>query len=183
VSYPPYHYNWNLTVTLKDYFDYKEQTRSSELAAMVTGDDATVATMARMINDSSLRDNLKKSDVVNLIARFIQTLPRTNQDVKTPYDNYPRYPLETLVDQGVDSEDTSILAATLFSILDFDVVFLSFEAQKHVTIGIYMPGTAGYSFEYQGKRYHILETTGQNWRLGELPSQYLGLTPTIYPVG
>jgi outer membrane murein-binding lipoprotein Lpp len=183
VTYPPYHYAWDLPVSLRSYFSYKEKSRPSELGAMVTGDDATIDTLVRVINDSALNNNLKKSDVVNLIARFTQSLPHTNQDVKTPYDEYPRYPLETLVEQGGDSEDTSILAATILSMLDFEVVFLSYGPQKHVAIGVYMPGTGGYNWEYQGKRYYSLETTGEYWQLGECPPQYVGLTPTVYPIG
>jgi len=183
VTYLGSRYEWDLSVALRSYFNYRGQTRPSELGTMATVDDATVVSLANKINDSSLRDNLKMSDVVNLIARFTQTLPRTNQDIETADDDYPRYPLETLVEQGGDSEDTSILAATLLSILDFDVVLLSFPDQKHVAVGVYMANAAGYSFEYKGKRYIYLETTGQNWSLGELPTQYMGLTPTIYPIG
>ena len=183
VTYAPYRYAWDLPVTLREYFSYKEKQRASGIGAMVTVGDATVRTLTNMINTSSLSDNLKQSDVINLIAKFTQTLPHTNQDVRTFNDTYPRYPLETLVDQGGDSEDTSILAANLLSMLGFEVVLISFESQKHVGIGIYMPGTAGYSFEYLGKRFHYLETTGQNWRLGEMPAQYLGLTPAVYPIG
>lgn len=183
VTYAPYSYEWDLTVTLGSYFNYKEKTRISELAAMVTVGDTTVATLARKINDSALENNLKKSDVVNLIARFIQSLPHTNGDVKTPDDEYPRYPLETLVEQGGDSQDTSILAATLLSMLDYEVVFLSYETQKHVAIGVYMPGTGGYNWEYNGKRYHMLEVTGDYWKLGDCPPLYVGITPIVYPIG
>jgi hypothetical protein len=67
--------------------------------------------------------------------------------------------------------------------LNYEVVFLSYKDQKHIAIGVYMPGTGGYNWEYNGKRYHMLEVTGDYWKLGECPPSYVGLTPTVYPIG
>jgi outer membrane murein-binding lipoprotein Lpp len=182
VTYPPYRYAWDLRVTLRDYFGYKEKQRATGLGAMATVNDATVKNLAGTINNSSLSNNLKQTDVINLVARFTQSLPHTDQNVSTAYDSYPRYPLETLVDQGGDSQDTSILAATLLSLLDFDVVLLSFDSEKHVAVGVNIPA-GGYSWEYKGNRYYYLGTTGEYRKLGECPTQYIYLTPNIYPVG
>jgi hypothetical protein len=182
VSYPPYHYAWSLSVKLGDYFDYKDKGRVNALGVYVTVDDPALISLAGMIRNSSQSDNLKQSDVVNLISKFVQSLPHTDTDVRTADDSYPRYPLETLVDQGGDSEDTSILAATLLSLLDYDVVLLSFESENHVAVGVNLSTSGGKYWEYQGKRYYYLGTTGDYRKLGETPTQFLYLTPTIYPV-
>ena len=126
--------------------------------------------------------DLKRSEVVNLVAKFIQTLPCTNKDVTTPYDQYPRYPLETLFEEGGDSQDTSILAAALLSRLDYDVVLFFFESQKHAAVGVNMPGTPGYSWEYKAKRYYYLETMGQGPVLGDCPPEYRAVQALIYPI-
>jgi outer membrane murein-binding lipoprotein Lpp len=181
VSYPPYRYTWDLPVTLRDYFNYKESARAG-LGAMVTADDATLQRLATMMRNSSLDDNLKQSDVVNVVAKFTQSLPKTDLDYRKAYDSYPRYPLETLVDQGGDSQDTSILAATLLSLLDFDVVLLGFENDKHMAVGVDLSTSGGKYWEYQGKRYYYIGTTGDYRKLGECPTQYLYLTPDIYVI-
>jgi hypothetical protein len=182
VSYPPYHYAWSLSITLGDYFDYKDKARTNALGLYVTVDNAALKSLATMIRNSSQSDNLKQSDVVNLVARFTQSLPHTDLDVRTAHDSYPRYPLETLLDQGGDSEDTAILAATLLSLLDYDVVLLSFDSEKHVAVGVNLSTSGGKFWEYQGNRYYYLGTTGDYRKLGETPTQFLYLTPTIYPV-
>jgi len=182
VSYPPYHYAWSLPVTLGDYFNYKDKSRVSALGVYITVDDPALKSLSGMIRNSSQSDNLKQSDVVNLIARFTQSLPHTDLDVRTAHDGYPRYPLETLVDQGGDSEDTSILAATLLTLLDYDVVLFSFESEKHVAVGVNLSTSGGKYWEFQGNRYYYLGTTGDYRKLGETPTQFLYLTPTIYPI-
>jgi hypothetical protein len=135
-----------------------------------------------MIRNSTLSDNLRQSDVVNLVAKFTQSLPHSDKDVKTAYDDYPRYPLETLADQGGDSEDTSILVATLLTLLDYDVVLLSFQNEPYVAVGVNLSTSGGKYWEYQGTRYYYLGTTGDYRKLGETPTQFLYVTPTIYPV-
>ena len=181
VSYPPYHYAWDLPVTLGDYFGYKDSPRAA-LGDMVTVNDDSIKSLATMIRNSSLDDNLKQSDVVNVVAKFTQSLPKTDLDYRKPYDSYPRYPLETLVDQGGDCQDTCILAATILSLLDFDVVLLVFENDKHVAVGVDLSTSGGKYWEYQGKKYYYLGTTGDYRKLGECPTQYLYLTPDIYVV-
>lgn len=182
VSYPPYRYEWDLPVTLRDYFDYKNSARAA-FGAMATVGDDTLQDLATMMRNSSLDDNLKQSDVVNVVAKFTQSLPKTDLDYRKAYDSYPRYPLETLVDLGGDSQDTSILAATLLSLLDFDVVLLDFKNDKHMAVGVDLSTSGGKYWEYQGKRYYYLGTTGEYSKLGECPTQYLYLTPDIYVVG
>ncbi len=95
----------------------------------------------------------------------------------------PLYPLETLFQQGGDSADTSILAAALLKKLGFGVVLLAFEQQKHMAVGVNMPGAGGYSWEYQAVRYFYLETTGKQWQIGDCPPEYRSATPTITAIG
>ena len=181
-------YKWQLPVPLKSYFDYKAKPRPSDLSklgAMVTDADANsvINVLIGQIKNMATTYDLKKSDVVNLVAKLIQNLPGTNNDVTTPYDNYPRYPIETLVDQGGDSQDTSILAAALLSRLEYNVVLFDFDTKKHMAIGVDMPGTGGYSWEFQAKRYYYLETTGDALILGDCPPEYRYIQPVIYAPG
>ena len=180
---------WELSIPLKTYLYYKEKARitdTSKYTAMATDSyaDSLLNILVTQIKDAALRYNYNKTDTINLVAAFIQSLIFANNDVTTPYDNYPRYPIETLWDQTADCEDTSILAAALLYRLEYSQVFFVFNQPKHVAIGIYVPAAVGSDgWEYQGKRYIYLETTGENWTLGHAPSVYLALQPEIYAVG
>ena len=37
---------------------------------------------------------------VNLVITFVQSLPYTSDSVTTAFDEYPQYPMETLVEYG-----------------------------------------------------------------------------------
>jgi hypothetical protein len=175
-------YVWDLPVSLRSYFTFKDKPRLTDIVAMARENDPSLDTMVRLIEDSALNNNLKKSDIVSLVGKLTQSFPRTNKDVKTPYDDYPRYPVETLVEEAGDSQDNAILAAALLYRLEYDVVFFLYQDLKHLAVGVYMPGTGGYGWEYKGKRYYYLETTGENWALGECPPQYNTTTPGIIPI-
>jgi F0F1-type ATP synthase membrane subunit b/b' len=180
-------YLWQLQIPLRSYFGYKAKTRPTEpskLGIMVTDADANALldVLVSRVRDATLNNNLRSSDVVNLVAKFVQTLPGANKDVTTPYDGYPRFPLETLFEQGGDSQDASILAAAILIRLNYNVVLFNFDAQEHMAIGVDMPGTGGYSWEYNAKRYYYLETTtGEALVLGDCPPKYRDIQPTIYP--
>jgi F0F1-type ATP synthase membrane subunit b/b' len=182
VSYQNRNYSWDLPVTLNSYFDFKAKIRRPKnLPAMVMENDPALDTLVSYIKDSSLEKNLKKSETVNLVARLIQSFPRTNQDVRTPYDDYPRYPVETLVEQAADSQDAAILAAALLYRLEYEVVFFYWAEPEHVAVGVYLPSTGGYNWEYGGKSYYVLETTGTAWQLGDAPPSYRS-APVITPL-
>jgi outer membrane murein-binding lipoprotein Lpp len=180
---------WELSIPLKTYLSYKEKPRitdTSKYTQMVTDSDADslIDKLVRQIEDAALRYNFNKTDTIDLVGAFVQSLIFANNDVTTPYDNYPRYPIETLWDQTADCEDTSILTAALLYRLQYSQVFFVFNQPKHVAIGVYVPAAVGSDgWEYQGKRYIYLETTGENLTLGHAPSVYVALQPSIYPVG
>jgi predicted transglutaminase-like cysteine proteinase len=182
-------FTWELSIPLKTYLSYKEKPRitdNSKYTQMVTdsGADALINKLILQIQDAVLRYNYNKTDTIDLVGAFVQSLIFANNDVTTPYDDYPRYPVETLWDQTADCEDTSILTAALLYRLQYSHVFFVFNQPKHAAIGVYIPAMVGLDgWEYQAKRYIYLETTGENFTLGHAPSVYVVLQPSIYPVG
>jgi hypothetical protein len=183
-----YQYYWQISIPLRTYFYYKEMPRAldskkySTILADAKG-NSIMDSLVSQIRNAALSYNLKPSDQVNLIASFSQSLVHGNKDIATPYDDYPCYPVETLFQQGGDSEDNSILAAAILTRLDYNVVFFVFDEPKHVAVGVDFPTSLGLSgWEYQGKKYVYLETTGQKWQLGQGPTVYTSARPTIVPV-
>lgn len=182
-------YKWELSIPLRTYLHYKEIARigdTSKYNEMIMDDyaESQIYQIIKEINDAVLEYNLNKSDTINLVGTFVQSLVFANNDVTTPYDDYPRYPIETLFDQSADCEDTTILAAALLYRLEFNEVIFVFTEKPHVAVGVYNPATIGLDgWEYQGKRYIYLETTGDAWTLGHAPNVYQTLQPQIYLIG
>jgi Skp family chaperone for outer membrane proteins len=188
-SYQNKDFTWELSIPLKTYLYYKEKpeiTDTSRFNTMVKDNyaDSLMNVLIRQIKDAVLRYNFNNTDTVNLIGTFVQSLIRANNDPTTPYDDSPRYPIQTLFDQGIDSEDTSILTAAILYRLEYTEVIFVFNQPEHIGIGVYAPAVVGLDgWEYQAKRYIYLETTGELWNLGYVPYVYLGNQPEIYPVG
>lgn len=183
-------YYWTLPIPLRTYFYYKEKPRPISFlgySSMVTDpyDDSLIDGMVRNLGEAAVTKNLSMLEKTNFVVAFIQSLPYTEDVVTTPYDEYPRYPAETLFDRGGDCEDTSILAATLLTAMGYNVVLLVFEEEQHMAIGVDIPNAnaLGYYWEYQGEKYFYLETTGEGWQIGDCPSEYRKALAHMYSVG
>ncbi len=116
-------------------------------------------------------EDRSEREVVEHLISFVQSLPYTSDNLTTGYDEYPRYPLETLVDNGGDCEDTAILAAALLNEMGYGAVLL--QLPDHMAVGVACPEPpAGTCYEFEGSRYCYLETTGRGWTIGEVPPDF-----------
>ena len=121
---------------------------------------------------------------MNFAASFVQNLK-----YETEREEYPNYPVETLVDKGGDCEDTAILTAALLQAMGYDAVLIRFSPPKegdagHMAVGVAVTGVSGgRSYSYDGQTYYYLETTS-SWPVGEIPpdilSKYKGKSDGIY---
>ena len=114
------------------------------------------------------------SQTISMMIGFVQSLPYTSDDVTTKFDEYPRYPVETLVDNGGDCEDTSILLAALLNAMKYDVVLLA--SKDHMAVGVGVPPSTPPLGDYamtmlkgSGRTYAFLETTGNGFQIGQCP--------------
>lgn len=114
---------------------------------------------------------------VECIIAFIQTMRYKNDGT---YE-YPRYPIETLIDKGGDCEDTAILLEAILRQMGFDVVLVS--PDKHMGVGIALKyEIEGAAFEHRNKYYYYIETTSAGWGIGDYP-EHLSAGVAIYDPG
>lgn len=186
-------YTWNyrgkwswqmkLPVSLYDYYRKLPRPPTKNYSVYVTHplDDAYIDTLVEKLKNAAKGAGFTEFQTVEFAAAFVQSLPYTVDSVTTPYDEYPRYPVETLVDNGGDCEDTSILLASILDRMGYGVVLLN--PPKHLAIGVKGSGNiSGTCWLYEGDNYYYIETTGQNWRIGQLPDKYQGAAASIYPI-
>lgn len=119
------------------------------------------------------------------VMKFVQSCIPYAKDVdSTGHSDWPRYPIETLMDENGDCEDLSILCAAIIARLDFSVVLLHYPG--HLAFGV--AGADHLKGEYvvdptTGHRFYYGEATADNWHLGQIPPKYRELTPeTLLPV-
>ena len=175
--------SWTLSLSIPDslyrYYGDKERIETEDYSVYVThpDDDDYLGTIVREFNDIALEEGYTEEEKINLIITFVQSLPYTSDSVTTAFDEYPRYPIETLVEYGGDCEDTSILTAAFLDALYYDVVLVN--PPEHMAVGIGIDAYGTY-WELDGEKYFYLETTGEGWGIGEMPPEYEGGTAFIF---
>jgi hypothetical protein len=181
---------WKLTLPIpKEVYDYchgMERAPIEDYSIYVTHplDDNFTASIATELKRLAEQRGYDSEETVNFAASFVQNLK-----YETEREEYPNYPVETLVDRGGDCEDTAILTAALLQAMGYDAVLLRFSPPEegdagHMAVGVAVAGVSGgRSYSYDGQTYYYLETTS-SWPLGEIPddilSKYKGKTDDIY---
>jgi hypothetical protein len=184
-------WTWNLQIPQAAYDYYKALPRSNtaNYSIYVTNplDDPYINKLVEELQRLSKQEGYTEFETVSFAAAFVQGLEYTSDLVTEGYDEYPRYPIETLVDKGGDCEDTAILAASIIRGMGYGVVLLVFpktaDSPGHCAVGVAgEKGMPGCYWEYNGRCYYYLETTGKNWEIGETPDKYQRASARIYPM-
>ena len=93
------------------------------------------------------------------------------KDADLNFDDYPKYPIETLVEENGDCEDTSYLLGSILETLGYKTILILYD--DHMAVGVeindFCGGCAYYKFN--GTRYIYVETAA-NLGIGKLPSGY-----------
>jgi hypothetical protein len=189
-NYEGKHWNWNLSIPQELYDAYKTvpvntRTRNgpSGYGFLTTTQDYYVKMLAQKLNETTNTLGYGSYDQVSFVLAFVQSLPYTSDNVTEGYNEYPRFPIETLVDGGGDCEDTSILFATITLILGYGTVYIN--PTDHYAVGILGDNLRGTYWEYpQGSNhtYYYCETTGDGFKIGQLPEEFLGKNAFIYSI-
>lgn len=177
-------YNQSITVTIpKDYYDfYRSKSHSGkdfDHYALSEDDRVFLGQMIDSFKEQGQKYNFTDDQIALNIIAFVQSMPYTSDNVTTGYDEYPRYPIETLVDGGGDCEDSAILAAALLLEMGYGVVLI--ELPAHMALGVKGgENLTGAYYEYNGDRYYYVETTATGYKLGEIPPEYIGDAVKLY---
>ena len=181
-------WTWDLTIPLVLYLDYRAFHRPSDIDDYVklsldSRDDYYIESLVDGLEEAAENKGFSKYETVEYVISFVQSLPYTEDNVETPWDEYPRYPIETIFDRGGDCEDTSILVAALLDEMNYDVCLVILENEEHCAVGIAGgEGIQGTYYLVDDTKYFFLETTGTGWEIGELPSSITDSTAKIYPL-
>ena len=143
---------------------------------LFTTSDSAVEELAAKIGAIAATRNFTLQDTVGLSLSFVQTLGYIDDEVYG-HPDYPKFPVETLVDHGGDCEDLALLLAALLYDMGVDVILLN--PPEHMATGVWFEGlnvSGGYYVEYHGKKYYYCETTSTGWSIGELPD---GMSSTM----
>lgn len=168
--------------TTLDYFRNHARLNGEDYTIYVTNteDDDYMTGVANKLRVLASQEGYTGAREVNFVASFVQSMPYEFDNVTTGYQEYARYPLETLVDGRGDCECKSILTAELLDLLGYKLALISLP--EHVAVGVYLPNGSGSSYPKYGVNYLYLETTQLGWMVGDMPPAYNGVSASLYPV-
>lgn len=178
-------WTWEGSIPQSLYEYYKEiprpPTRNYSVYVTHPLDDVYIELLTEELTQAAQEAGFSEDETVEFAASFVQSLPYTADSVTTPYDEYPRYPIETLVDEGGDCEDTSILLASIIDKMGYGVILI--ELSDHCAVGIKGgENVHGAYWEYKGNKYYFIETTAEGWEIGGIPEEYLYATADLFPM-
>ncbi len=113
---------------------------------------------------------LSNYQFANLILSFVheQNIKYSYDEDSTGYIEYLRYPLETVYDLTGDCDCKAILACALFKKIGYRVAFAIMPG--HAALAITTNSSPFYAnLDYNGTKWFYCESTGDNWKPGQLP--------------
>jgi len=161
------------------YLYYKNYDRSNyhyQDGRFATPNDPIIQTIARDITDVSIStgETCKYCLAIDFVESMVYDYVELNTNTE-----YPRYAVETMVDETGDCEDTSFLMASILKSLGIDTVLLLYS--DHMAVGVSCNGCSGTYYNYNGKQYYFLETTSMPniWTLGQIWGKYGEESPRV----
>lgn len=189
-DYDGRHWIWNLSIPMALYEVYRgvpQSVRTKEgprgYDYLTTTQDYYVGLLAQKLDDTARQMGYDDYGRAGFVLAFAQSIPYTSDLETSGYAEYPRFPIETLVDYGGDCEDTAILFASLLLIMGYSVVYIN--PPDHFAVGVLGDNWRGSSLVYpkdSNQTYFYCETTGVNFKIGQLPQEFTGQNVHIYPI-
>lgn len=164
---------------------YANRTRTQNYGAYVSDsyDDSYIQSIVSEFESYGGENDLTDREIINHMMGFVQHLEYSTDEVSTGYNEYPKYPTETLLDKGGDCEDTCILLASMLEQFGYGAVLLAFYDAQHMALGIAGgDDIQGSSVTHEGQQYYYVETTDTGWKIGQTPDQVQGHSPEVISI-
>ncbi|MDK2892214.1 hypothetical protein [Methanohalophilus sp.] len=168
----------------EDYKFYSERSRIRDYDQFANDpyDDELISQIITQIEYLASEAGYGEDEIPYIVTAFVQSLPYVSDSASAGYDEYPRFPFETLYHGGGDCEDTSILLTSLLHEMGYGVALIVLP--DHMAVGVQGDDSLlGSYYEYNGIKYFYLETTNSGWDVGVIPSRYRNVEATIIPIG
>ena len=181
---------WAITIELSPeiYSYYKEKGRllngerhtNYDIYVSDYFDDDLIKSLTNHLRKLGTENGLQYEDIPNFIASFVQSLDYNLDIISTGFDEYPRFPFETLYDNGGDCEDTSILVSALLKELGHKVIMVS--PPGHMAVGVKCEESFGTYYDYGEESYCYLESNRKGYVIGQIPEDYENSEANPYPL-
>jgi hypothetical protein len=174
-NYDGYKFSGTLELPKSTYFHYRSKSKIVNYAIQYlnyTREDEGyeyIENIKQYLKVDADQLGYSGAKLAGYIVAFAQScVPYTSDPENNGYD-YPKYPIETLVEMGGDCEDKSILAAVLLNAFGFESGL--FLLPKHMIAAVYLPDyKSGATINHNNKNYTCIEATQVN-KMGYLDKE------------
>lgn len=179
-KYNGYAFSASLKFSYSDYQYYHglSKTQAYNRFASENSSHQYLLSLAAQLDVDAEKHGFSKPEMAEYLVAFVQQgIPY----VKDPYNkgkDYPKYPIETIIDRGGDCEDKSALLVALLNTFGFDAVLIVLPG--HMAAGLWSDRQGAY-YLHNNKRYCYIETTAP-WKIGSMPAQYRKSKATLLDV-
>jgi len=164
--------------TYNEYLSYEinRMPTFNNAKHFVTSNEPVVEDISDKLEKISNEKSFNSYEEANFILKFVQKNVEyaSDNDTKNQIE-YWKFPVETLVEQTGDCEDTSILYASILDDLGYDTVLLYYKWEEngkklgHLSVGVNLQGDYGEYILEDEKKYYYCETTNDISNVGEIP--------------
>lgn len=171
IDYDDYLYAKNLySVKERQQSSSNNHARDKTFVTLSYTDEVMAPYMEELVDKmiealKSRYSNISEDTLLNYILKFTQYIEYQADEEYMGYEEYWKFPLETLYDQGGDCEDTSIL---------FCAIAHQCREKLNMSYGtsmLLLPGHMAGAVKLSGNSsWSYAETTSTGYKLGEIPS-------------
>ncbi len=170
-SYNGQTYSLELSMPLSDYYAARAVDRGTttlDRYAQYVQSDADVV----KVLSGALKTAAGSRDVPSFVLSFVQSIPYQTDKEFIGLEEYPKFPIETLVDYSGDCEDVAGLYVSLMRSLGYNSVMIFIPTggnTGHMSAGIAgnYPGES--ITDVDGIAYYYAECTARGWMIGQVP--------------
>lgn len=159
------------------YLNKNHERRDYQQYALSEYDREVVRHLANAFLEHGRKYKYSDEEIALNVVSFVHTIPYIYDLESTGYNEYPRYPVETLIDGG-DCEDRAILAAAILYELDIDSVLILMP--DHMALGLRDNGNfTGKSYRYNDTVYYYAGMIDGESAIGVISEN---ITPTLIQI-
>ena len=176
-------YSWTILIpsALSDYFYNQSRPQTDNYAIYVIHpfQKEALELICEQFQIICSNKNFNEEETIKFLSSFVRSTEYISDIKDGESYEYPKYPIETLCDNGGDCEDKSILLASLLNIFNVKVALigLHYDDIGHMIVGVAGDSLSGqYYVEDNGDKYYALDATNRGWGIGGIDPKYRDAT-------